>query len=592
MAIQVTQHETLKALAAEKYAMLQYRAIPMQRFNLNILQTIYEAFGQEPMHSYPDDQGQRETLLQKIESRCFKRQWIFSPDFFVLTEFGNGQLLEELDKNHIHDINEQRDMAKSLIQQYPNIVCILDTDVMPPEAGQMISQDLTEPSQPPSNTDRSEPVTVATELDFDNNLFGVGSKVQQLEKSLEETRRFQMTQAEQLRKQEDFWNQIRAEFADLKTKIEARKPESEEPHRQHSNLHVDLNNQQMLGEHVTLTPPLSEDDQCQMPDESINQSLIRPASRVSRGSNSDRNGSLRNTNHMQTNNSRHIPLQHGEHRIKKRPKRRKLPLEGRELQDPTISSTTSPSRGDQEIRRPYKAWTLKMLNIKQYNPDITDISTHVETVTRVLEQMDVRPESQKIRLLVASLPDSHSHFERAVSQKRRKKFRLFSQELVNIMGTKVRVASDRFMQCHRNRGEDILRFFFRLCDLYKSSKGIMGDEWQDESVHTSHVYTKLYESLYQDERFMLERKLDHQLEKGNLTIHRIKKELIEINKMAQDKIAAETSSRHALLYLNDTYEERRQQSENEDQQPVEEETGEIIMQFTGTENSSDSSNEE
>ena len=62
--------------------------------------------------------------------------------------------------------------------------------------------------------------------------------------------------------------------------------------------------------------------------------------------------------------------------------------------------------------------------------------------------------------------------------------------------------------------------------------------------------------------------------------------------MAQDKIAAETSSRHALLYLNDTYEERRQQSENEDHQPVEEETGEIIMQFTGTENSSDSSNEE
>ena len=276
-------------------------------------------------------------------------------------------------------------------------------------------------------------------------------------------------------------------------------------------------------EHVILTPPLSEDDQCQMPDESINQSLIRPASRVSRGSNSDRNGSLRNTNRMQTNNSRHIPLQHGEHRIKKRPKRRKLPLEGRELQDPTISSTTSPSRGDQEIRRPYKAWTLKMLNIKQYNPDITDISTHVETVTRILKQMDVRPESQKIRLLVASLPDSHSHFERAVSQKKRKKFRLFSQELINIMGTKVRVASDRFMQCHRNRGEDILRFFFRLCDLYKSSKGIMGDEWQDESVHTSHVYTKLYESLYQDERFMLERKLDHQLEKGNLTIHRIKK---------------------------------------------------------------------
>ena len=219
MAIRVTSHAKLQALAAEKYAMLQYRAIPMQRFNLNMLQTIYEAFGQEPMHSYPDDQGQRETLLQKIESRCFKRQWIFSPHYFVVTDIGNGPLLEELDKNHVHDINEQREMAEDLIQKYPNIVCIIDMNVMPSEAGRMTSQDQTEPSQPPLNTDRSEPVTGATELNIDNNLFGVGSKIKELEKSLQETRRFQMTQAEQLRKQEDFWNQMRTEFAHLKTEI-------------------------------------------------------------------------------------------------------------------------------------------------------------------------------------------------------------------------------------------------------------------------------------------------------------------------------------------------------------------------------------
>ena len=342
---------------------------------------------------------------------------------------------------------------------------------------------------------------------------------------------------------------------------------------------IALQNEQMPGtEYGTLTPPLSEDEQCRRPDESINQSPLRPASRISRGSNSDRNGSLRNTNRKQAKNLYHIPLQHGEHRIKKRPRRRKLPLERRELQDPTISSTTSPSRGDQEIRRPYKAWTLKMLNIQKYNPERTDLITHFEQVTRILEEVDVRPESQKIRLLVASFPPEMDHYERAISKHKRKNYNTFSKELIRIMNDKVRTGSEKFLNAYRRRGEDILRFFFRLCDLYKSSKGIMGNEWQDEPVHTSHIYTKLHGSLYEDEKSELERKLDRYVERGTLTVARLKKELIEINKMASDKINAETSSRHALLHIDAEDIEQHQQNEIEKQ----EETGEQIMDYTET----------
>ena len=103
----------------------------------------------------------------------------------------------------------------------------------------------------------------------------------------------------------------------------------------------------------------------------------------------------------------------------------------------------------------------------------------------------------------------------------------------------MRVASDRFMQCHRRRGEDILRFFFRLCDLYKSSKGLMGENWQENPTHVSHVFCKLYEGLYEEERVYIDRKLDKYLERGTLTVARLKKELIEINKMSSHKIRGE-----------------------------------------------------
>ena len=218
------------------------------------------------------------------------------------------------------------------------------------------------------------------------------------------------------------------------------------------------------------------------------------------------------------------------------------------------------------LQRPirYKAWTLKMLNIQKYNPEQMDIISHVEKVTKILDEADVKPESQKIRLLEASLPHHFDHFEKAVSSRHRQNYRRFSQELVKIMGSKVRVASCRFMECHRQRGEDILRFFFRLCDLFKSSKGLMGDQWQDDPQNSSHIYTLLYEGLYESEKSKLERKLDKYLERGTLTVTRLKKELIEINKMASDKIKGEIPVSKAIMAV-----ETRNKQYNEEDDSVE-----------------------
>ena len=197
--------------------------------------------------------------------------------------------------------------------------------------------------------------------------------------------------------------------------------------------------------------------------------------------------------------------------------------------------------------RAYKAWTLKKLNIQKFDPEQMDIISHVEKVTKILEEVNVKPESQKIRLLVASLPSTMDHYEKAVSSRYKTNYHRFSRELIKIMGCKVRIASHRFMECHRKRGEDILRFFFRLCELYKSSSGLMGDLWQKNPTHVSHIYSKLYEGLYEEEQLYLHRKLDKYLERGTLTVARLKKELIEINKMASNKVRGEIPTSKAIM---------------------------------------------
>ena len=114
----------------------------------------------------------------------------------------------------------------------------------------------------------------------------------------------------------------------------------------------------------------------------------------------------------------------------------------------------------------------------------------------------------------------------------------------------MRVVSQHFMQCHRQRGEDILRFFFRLCDLYKSSKGLMGDVWQKNPFHVSQIYCKMHEGLYNEEQMRLDEKLDNLLEKGTLTVARLKKEVIEINKMASNKIRGEIPTSKVIMAVD------------------------------------------
>ena len=103
-------------------------------------------------------------------------------------------------------------------------------------------------------------------------------------------------------------------------------------------------------------------------------------------------------------------------------------------------STRNRTQGE-EKPKPYKLWTLKQLGIRQYDPQRNDLLSHVEKVTRILEEVKVSPESQKIRLLMSSFPAQLEYYEQVVSQANRGEYRKFAKELLAIMGSKVRVTA-------------------------------------------------------------------------------------------------------------------------------------------------------
>ena len=181
---------------------------------------------------------------------------------------------------------------------------------------------------------------------------------------------------------------------------------------------------------------------------------------------------------------------------------------------------------------------------------------------------------------------------------KRKNYNTFSKELIRIINDKVRTGSEKFMDAHRRRGEEVLRYFFRLLNLYKCSKALLGNDWQNDPVHTSHIYAKIFDSLYDEEKRFLESKVDRRLEQSTLSVNHLKKQIVQLNKMMSDKIKSEIPTRptKAILtieqnsiYNNELNDSIKKNDWIDDGEPTnaneieqQEETGEQIMDYTET----------
>ena len=115
------------------------------------------------------------------------------------------------------------------------------------------------------------------------------------------------------------------------------------------------------------------------------------------------------------------------------------------------------------------------------------------------------------------------------------------------MGEKVMCTMDKFLSTTREPGETLLKYFFRCIQLYKGSNNISGTDWENDSIHASALYSKIYSALYEEERREISRRLDHLLENGTLTVSRLKLEMIDISKMSNSKIEAEAPKRRYIM---------------------------------------------
>ena len=181
--------------------------------------------------------------------------------------------------------------------------------------------------------------------------------------------------------------------------------------------------------------------------------------------------------------------------------------------------------------------TLKNFGLNVFDEDSEDLLTHIEEVNRCAEEAGEMgaTESQKIRLLMMSLPKEMKYVESFVPKAKKTEYKDFCGEVVKILGDKIRIAMNKFITTQRGPDESILKYFNRIALLYKNGNALVGTDWERDSGHVTAVYTKIYQALSDDGKLQLNRRLEDKLEQRILNIFELRRVLVEISKIRKEK---------------------------------------------------------
>ena len=193
------------------------------------------------------------------------------------------------------------------------------------------------------------------------------------------------------------------------------------------------------------------------------------------------------------------------------------------------------------LRRAY-IYKPSTFGLTVWNPVTTDIGAYMQRVVKACsEAKDLgAKEPQLIRLIMRTLPDEYEFVEAFVETDSKNDHEKFAKEVVRILGAKTQRKMHDFITSQRKAGESILSYFARIVMLYKSSNNITDSAWEKSQAHTSAVYTKIYDACYQNQKAELIRLADQDLEKGTLDISKLKEILINVSKLGNEQINAET----------------------------------------------------
>ena len=189
--------------------------------------------------------------------------------------------------------------------------------------------------------------------------------------------------------------------------------------------------------------------------------------------------------------------------------------------------------------------------LNTWNPLTTDIYVHLDKALKAgREALNVGATHTSVtRMILNSLGSNCDHVENFIEGADQMSLEKFSEAIGKILGKKSSVQMQSFLTAQRRSGEDLLAYFTRLQMLYRSSNKLTESSgWEEDPTHAMSFYSKIYDACYQAQKTELIRKTEELLEKGNLTLPKLKGILVDVNKIDTSKLSAEEP---VVAYVND-----------------------------------------
>ena len=189
--------------------------------------------------------------------------------------------------------------------------------------------------------------------------------------------------------------------------------------------------------------------------------------------------------------------------------------------------------------------------LNTWNPLTTDIYVHLDKALKAgREALNVGATTTSVRrMILNSLGPKCDHVENFIEDAESMTLAKFAEAIGTILGKKSSVQMQSFLTAQRRSGEDLLAYFTRLHMLYRSSNKLTEQtDWEQDATHSMSFYSKIYDACYQAQKTELIRKTEVHLEKGDLTLPKLKGILVEVNKIDASKLSAEEPQ---IALLND-----------------------------------------
>ena len=136
-----------------------------------------------------------------------------------------------------------------------------------------------------------------------------------------------------------------------------------------------------------------------------------------------------------------------------------------------------------KIKHRVRIFQPKDFGLTLWKPSEMDITTHLDIVAKCVEEARSlgATEANLVRLLMRTMPENYKFLSEFIGPEKRTNYEIFAAEVTRVLSERAPVQMATFLQAQRKAGEHLLSYFYRISTLYKSSNGLFGNKWQEDS---------------------------------------------------------------------------------------------------------------